>query len=312
MNTPNIAPPEPSLGSQESVPRKISFSRCFYWSLRREFWENRLVYIAPLTAAAIFLVTFVINTIILRHRMHGAWPVDAARQHEALALPHEISLPHELSAALIMGIAMVVGIFYSLDALYGERRDRSILFWKSMPVSDLLTVLSKVTMPLLIIPVLSYAITLVTHFLMLLLASTVLVGSGANIAALWTQGAFFRFSLDLFYHMLTVHGLWYAPLYAWMLLVSAAAPRAPFVWAVLPPFVVCGVEKLAFNTTYFLSLLKVRLTGPSDPDMPANGDLMSTLIPHHFFDQPGLWAGLAVAAVFLAIAIRLRRYRGPI
>jgi ABC-2 type transport system permease protein len=310
MNTPNIAMPGTSRSSQESVPTTIPFSRSFYWSVRREFWENRLIYIAPLGAAAIFLVSFVINTILLRFRMHGVWPVDAARQHDALTLP--LALPHELSAALIMGIAMVVGIFYSLDALYGERRDRSILFWKSMPVSDLTTVLSKMAIPLVIIPVLSYAIVLVTHFIMLLMASTLLVGSGANIAALWTQESFFRFSLDLFYHMLTVHGLWYAPLYGWLLLVSAAAPRAPFVWAVLPPFVIWAVEKMAFNTTYFLSLLQVRLTGPQDPEMPQNANLMSSLIPHHFFDQPGLWIGLAVAAVFLAITVRLRRYRGPI
>jgi ABC-2 type transport system permease protein len=183
-----------------------------------------------------------------------------------------------------------------------------------MPVSDITTVLSKLAIPLVIIPVLSYAITVVTQFIMLLLASTLLVGSGANIAAIWTQASFFRFSLDLFYHLLTVHGLWYAPLYGWLLLVSAAAPRAPFVWAVLPPFVIWGVEKIAFNTTYFLSLLKVSLMGPPDPEMTmrGNSDFMSTLIPHHFFDQPELWAGLAVAAVFLAIAVRLRRYRGPI
>jgi ABC-2 type transport system permease protein len=308
MNTANIAMPGPSLSSQTSVPRTVSYAQSFYWSVRREFWENRLIYLAPLAAAAVFLVSFVIHTITLRYRMHGVWPVDAARQHDVLALPFE------MSAALIMGIALVVGIFYSLDALYGERRDRSILFWKSLPVSDLITVLSKLAIPLVIIPVLSFVISVVTQFIMLLLASTVLVGSGANIAALWTQESFFRFSLDLFYHMLTVHGLWYAPLYAWLLLVSAAAPRAPFVWAVLPPFVIWGVEKIAFNTTYFLSVLKVRLMGPPDPEMtmPRNADFMSTLIPHHFFDQPGLWAGLAVAVVFLAIAVRMRRYRGPI
>ena len=306
MNTPNIAMPVPPLSSQASAPRTISIGQSFYWSVRRELWENRLIYIAPLGAAAIFLLSFVVNTLSLRYRMHGVWPADAAR------LPHAFTMPYDLSAALIMGIAMVVGIFYSLDALYGERRDRSILFWKSMPVSDLTTVLSKLAIPLLIIPVLSFAIAMATQIVMLLLASTVLVGSGANIAALWTHESFVRFSLELLYHMLTVHGLWYAPLYAWLLLVSAAAPRAPFVWAVLPPFVIWGVEKIAFNTTYFLSLLKVRLMGPADPDMPRNGDLMSTLIPHHFFGQPGLWAGLAVAAVFLAIAVRLRRYRGPI
>jgi ABC-2 type transport system permease protein len=306
MNTPNVAMPGPSPTSQASTPRTISYAQSFYWSVRREFWENRLIYIAPLGAAAVFLFSFVINTIVLRRRMHGVWPVDVARQLNVL------TLPHELAAALIMGIALVVGIFYSLDSLYGERRDRSILFWKSLPVSDLTTVLSKLSIPLVIIPVLSYAITVVTQFIMLLLASAVLVGSGANIAALWTQETFFRSSLELFYHMLTVHGLWYAPLYGWLLLVSAAAPRAPFVWAALPPFVLWGVEKMTFNTTYFLSLLKVRLMGPPDPDMARKADFMSTLIPHHFFDQPGLWGGLAVAAVFLAIAVRLRRYRGPV
>jgi len=307
MNTPNIAMPEPALSTQASVPRTISYAQVFYWSVRRELWENRLIYMAPLAAAAIFLFSFVISTINLRYRMHGS-----TRAINLGDLQKPFALPHELSAALIMGIALVVGIFYSLDALYGERRDRSILFWKSMPVSDLTTVLSKFAIPLLIIPVLSYAIAVVTQFIMLLLASAVLVGSGANIAALWTQQSFFRSTLELFYHMLTVHGLWYAPLYGWLFLISAAAPRAPFVWAILPPFVIWGVEKMAFNTTYFLSLLKVRLMGPPDPEMPRKADLMSTLIPHHFFDQPGLWAGLAVAAVFLAIAVRLRRYRGPV
>ena len=305
MNTPNIAMPQPSLSTQQSAPRAIPFYQTFYWSVRREFWENRLIYIAPLAAAAIFLVSFVINTLILRHRMQGVWPL-AGHQHDT------VGLPYELSAALIMGIALLVGIFYSLDALYGERRDRSILFWKSMPVSDLTTILSKLAIPLVFIPVLSYAITLVTQFIMLLLASVALLGSGANIGALWTQQSFFRVSLDLFYHMLTVHGLWYAPLYGWLMLVSAAAPRAPFVWAALPPFVIWGVEKMAFNTTHFLSFLGERLMGAPTPEMPQNGDFMSMLIPHHFFDQPGLWGGLAVAAVFLAIAVRMRRYRGPI
>ena len=207
--------------SQASVPRTISYAHSFYWSVRRELWENRLVYAAPLAAAAIFLGSFVISTI----NCGTAWTAYGLLIGEPAP---SLYLPFELSAALIMGIALVVGIFYSLDTLYGERRDRSILFWKSMPVSDLTTVLSKLAIPLVVIPVLSFAIALVTQFIMLLLASTVLLGSGANIAALWTQQSFLRFSLELFYHMLTVHGLWYAPLYAWLLLVSATAPRAPF------------------------------------------------------------------------------------
>jgi ABC-2 type transport system permease protein len=310
MNTPSNAMPQSSLGSQGFTPAAISATRPFYWSLRRELWENRLIYIVPLAAAALFLVGFLINMIALRHRMHGVWPIDPAHQRDVLTIPYEIS------AALIMGTALIVGIFYSLDALYGERRDRSILFWKSLPVSDLTTVLSKLSIPLVVIPVLSFAITIVTQFIMLLLGSAVLLGSGTNIANLWTQESFFQVSIDLFYHMITVHGLWYAPLYGWLLLVSAASPRAPLIWAVLPPFVICGVEKIAFNTTHFLGILERRLVGP--PNYPISGpasmpmDPMASLIPHHFFAEPGLWIGLAVGAVFIVAAVQMRRYRGPI
>jgi ABC-2 type transport system permease protein len=149
---------------------------------------------------------------------------------------------------------------------------------------------------------------------MLLLSSVILLGSGVNIAALWTEVSFFHVSVVLLYHLLTVHGLWYAPLYGWLLMVSAWAPRAPFIWAFLPPFVICGVEKIAFNTSHFLELLQERLVGPGDAMAPhsAPKDFMATLIPDHFFSTPGLWIGLALAAVFLAVAVRLRRYREPI
>jgi ABC-2 type transport system permease protein len=304
MNTPSNAINRASLGSQGIAPAVISAARPFYWSVRRELWENRSIYFVPMIAAAIFLFGFLINLINLRYHIRGvAWT------HETFKMPHEIS------GALIMGTALIVGIFYSLDALYGERRDRSILFWKSLPVSDGTAVLSKLSIPLVVIPLLSFAITLVTQFIMLLLSSVVLLGSGMNTTALWGQESLFRVTLELFYHIITVHGLWYAPIYGWLLLVSAGAPRAPFLWAVLPPFVICGVEKIAFNTTHFLAVLEQRFMGPPNPAMPmpagASMDPMQ-LIPHHFFSQPGLWIGLAIAAAFLFAAIRLRRYRGPI
>jgi ABC-2 type transport system permease protein len=307
MNTQSNALPEFPLGSQAIAPANMTWTRLMYWSVRRELWENRSIYIGPLAAAVVFLFGFAINMAAMRRRI-GASLLDPAQQHNLLATRYE------LSAALIMGTALIVGLFYSLDALYGDRRDRSILFWKSLPVSDLTAVLSKLTIPLVIVPILSFAISLVTQFIMLLLSSVILMGSGVNIAALWTEVSFFHVSLVLLYHLLTVHGLWYAPLYGWLLMVSAWAPRAPFIWAFLPPFVICGVEKVAFNTSHFLALLQERLVGPGDAmathDAPK--DFMATLIPDHFFSTPGLWIGLAVAAAFLAAAARLRRYQGPI
>ena len=306
MNTQANATTESSIQSQGTTPAALSPVRAMYWSARREIWENRSIYIAPLSAAALFLFGFAINMLAMRRHL-GVSPLDPAQQHDLLATRYE------LSAAMIMGTALIVGIFYSLDALYGERRDRSILFWKSLPVSDLTTVLSKLTIPLLILPLLSFAISVATQFIMLVLSSAILAGSGVNVAALWSEASFFHVSVTLLYHLLTVHGLYYAPIYGWLLMVSAWAPRAPFIWAFLPPFLVCVVEKVALNTSYFLELLKERLVGPGGSMKSDHAtDFTSTLIPHHFFDAPGLWIGLALAAVFLFVAVRLRRFRGPI
>src|SRR5438552_7753873 len=304
MNTQSTAMTEPTVPPKGTAPAAVSAARAMYWSIRRELWENRSIYIAPLIAAVVFLFGFVINTFSMR-RSIAASPLDPAQQHDLLATRYE------LSGALIMGTALIVGIFYSLDALYGERRDRSILFWKSLPVSDLTAVLSKLTIPVVILPLLSFAISLATQFIMLLLSSVILAGSGVNIAALWTEVSFFHVPVVPLYHLLTVHGLWYVPFYGWLLFVSAWAPRGPFIWAFLPPFVISGLEKVAFNTTHFLALLQDRLVGPGDAMAPhsAPNDFMATLAPQlHFFSTPGLWIGLALAAVFLFVAVRLRRY----
>ena len=310
MNTQSNTIPESPLESQVVASTVIPVSRRIYWSLQRELWENRSIYLAPLAAAAVFLFGFLVSMINLRRRIPGAWPLDPAEQRHVLAVPYEVA------AGLIMGTAFIVGVFYSLDTLYGERRDRSILFWKSLPVSDLTTVLSKLAIPLAILPLLSFVITIATQLIMLLLSMAMLLGSGVNIATLLIQVPFLHVSLVLLYHLVTVHGLWYAPIYGWLLLVSAWAPRAPFIGAFLPPFVIYVVEKIVFNTSYFLAMLKYRLAGPeASTSMAPGGTLineMAALTPAQFFSTPGLWIGLAIATVFLAAAVRLRRHRGPI
>jgi len=307
MNSSSNAMPE-FRGGSPAVP-VMSATRPMYWSVRRELWENRWIYIAPLVAAVVFLFGFLINMIIVRQHMQVMWPFNPAQQRRLLETPYEIA------ATLIMGVAFLIGIFYALDALYGERRDRSILFWKSLPVSDLTAVLSKVIIPVAFLPLLSFAITIATQWIMLLLSGLVLLGSGISLATLWTHSSFMHFSWMLLYHIVTVHGLWYAPIYGWLLLVSAWAPRAPFLWAFLPPFVIWGMEKLAFNTSHFLAMLQSRLVGPQPSTTPASEsmmDAMAAISAWQFFSEPGLWIGLAIAMAFLAGAVRLRRYHGPI
>jgi ABC-2 type transport system permease protein len=286
MNTPSNAIPGSSFEPQAAAPAVMTAPRPFYWSVRRELWEYRSIYIAPLAAAGVVLVGFLIAT--LGRALTLPNPVDRLAVLEG---------PFDFAMGLILGTAFIVGIFYLLDTLYGERRDRSILFWKSLPVSDLTTVLSKATVGIVILPLLSFAITVATQLIMLLLSTAVVRASGLDVA-----------TLGLLYHIVTVHMLWYAPLYGWLLLVSAWARRAPFLWAVLPPFAIGVLEKIALNTSHFADLLKYRFMGSTEaPHLAASHDSFA-----RFLGSPGLWIGLIITTVFLATAVRLRRYRDPI
>src|SRR5438552_1679050 len=226
-----------------------------YWSVLRELWENRSIYVAPLAVAGLILFGFLISTIHLPAKMRAALTLDPMQQRELM------EQPFNLVTLLIMGTTLIVAVFYCLDALHGERRDRSILFWKSLPVSDLTTVLSKASIPLLVIPLLSFAITVVTQWIMLLLSTAVLLGNGVSVATLWTQLPLFQMSLMLFFHLLGIHAFWYAPIYGWLLLVSGWARRAVFLWAALPLLAIGVVEKIAFNTSHFAAMLQNRMLG---------------------------------------------------
>src|SRR6266849_7420431 len=181
MNTPSNIVPESPIDSQVIAPAAMSATRPMYWSVRRELWENRSIYIAPLIVAAVQIFGFAISTIGLAERRRAVLMLDPAQQRA------HIEQPYDLAAMMMIFTVFIVGVFYCLDALHGERRDRSILFWKSLPVSDLTTVLSKVTIPLVILPLLSFAIAVATQFVVLLLSSVVLIFHGVSPATTWAH-----------------------------------------------------------------------------------------------------------------------------
>src|SRR5207244_6768721 len=209
--------------------------------------------------------------------------------------------------------AFIIGVFYCLDALHGERRDRSILFWKSLPVSDLTTVISKATIPMVVLPAVTFATVVVTQFIMLLISTVVLLPSGLA-ATTWANFNLFRQSLVLLYGLIAI-ALWHAPIYGWALLVSGWARRATFLWAVLLLLAIGFFEKITFNTSYFASMLKDRLLDVGDTAFAFQmhrGLSIDHLTPARFLSTLGLVIGLIFAAAFLFATVRLRRYRGPL
>lgn len=309
MNSPSNAVPQPF--ETAAAPAAASASRPFYWSLRREFWENRFLYIAPLAVAAVFLAGFVISLRRLPQQVRAASLLDPMRYQEAIATHYDIA------ASVLMLTSILVSVFYCIDALYGERRDRSILFWKSMPVSDLTTVLAKASIPLMIVPLVAFAVSITLQWIMLLLSSAVLLGSGLSVGRYWTELSIPRMWTLLLYHFITAHAIWPMPIYAWLLLVSGWARRAVLLWAALPVLAIAGVEAILFRSSHFAALVGSRLIGAA-PAMAHTADNvfptspMTHITAGEFLASPGLWLGLLVTAVFLAAAVRLRRYRGPV
>src|SRR6266513_1695005 len=308
MIIPSNNTPESTGGSDPGY--SSSSTQPFYWSVRRELWENRSIYVAPLIVAVVVLFGFLVSTVGMPQRRQAVLLLDPAHQRAASEAPYDVA------AMTLILAAFIVGVFYCLDALHSERRDRSILFWKSLPVSDLTTVLSKASVPLAILPLVIFGIIVLVQFFMLLWSSAILLPSGLA-ATTWTRFNLLQQSVILLYSLIVIV-LWHAPIYAWSLLISGWARRATFLWAVLPLLAIGVLEKFAFDTSHFASILKDRLFGAANTAFafqPHRGvaiDSLVQLTPGRYLTTPGLWIGLAFAAIFVAVAVRQRRYRGPI
>ena len=324
MNTQSNAVPESPLGSQAVPPATLPATRPLYWSVRREVWENHSIYIAPPAVAAVYLLGFTISLIWLPHNMRQVWMPHTMREMATLKTPDNLiglAMPYAHAAMFVGLVAFLVGIFYSLEALHGERRDHTIRFWKSLPVSDLTTVLSKASIPLVVLPLIALAVTVALQQIMRLLSIAVLAANGGNVATLWTRLPLSEMELVTLYGALVLT-LWHAPIYCWFLLVSGWARRATFVWAVLPWVAIAVLENIAFHTSHVGSLLHDRLSGfgaaafdlTDKNGVPVDTHFipLAQLAPGRFLSSPSLWLGLVFAAACLIAAVRLRRYQEPI
>jgi ABC-2 type transport system permease protein len=275
--------------------------------------ENIYIVFGPLVAAAILVATLLLGAVF---RPDGvAALLELAGDARRRAIVH----PYALTAAMVSLGGLLVTLFYCIEALRGERRDRSILFWKSLPVSDATTVLSKAIVALVVLPALALLVALCAHAARLLFATLALVVTGHSPAALWRE-----LSVEMpLVHLLGVAtlALQLAPLYGYLLLVSAWARRWAPLWALLPPYAVMTAERLVSGTSHvrdgFRDLLIGSFTRSFSLDFEGTHpmplvDRVSQIDFARIFGPPHIWIGLGFTAACLAVAIRLRREREPL
>jgi len=287
-------------------PRRTN---AFLWSLRRELWEHRAIYVAPAAMVAVVLAGF----LFWSHSVP-----DLVRKAAVDPKAGEVlNMPFAAAAAASLLISAIVAFFYALGALHGERRDRSILFWKSLPVSDTTTVLAKAAVPVLVQPVVMLLVTFAAHLLMLAWLTVVLAANGLSPGLLFPHLKILLIWTVLPYGLL-VNVLWDLPLYGWLFLVSAWARRATFVWAVAPWFALAVFEGIVFRSQNVMALVQSRVFGGFAMAFTVDGQRktpisgVAQLDPMQLLSSPALWGGLIFAAACFAACIWLRRRQDPV
>lgn len=218
-------------------------------------------------------------------------------------------------AGLMFFVVGIIGFFYALDSLYADRRDRSVLFWKSLPLSDTETVLSKFVVAAVVIPAVAAVASIAGQLVMAAGGSIKLAFIGGQAGLMWMPQVLGGSAIGAL-ALAVVCALWFAPLVAYLLLASAWAPKSPFLWAVLPPAAAAMLEEIAFGTSHVIGLIKYRALAPIEAMFSADnlkeeavrsmdiaGNVAGLLV------SPGMVIGLVAAAALLAAAIWVRRYR---
>ena len=293
--------------------------------VRRELWEHRAIYIAPLVIALVMSLMSLTGQVTISAFGHE---VDLAIIGASSA--GEIERQAAITAILMVFTsifalgAWILMIFYSLDALYAERRDKSILFWRSLPVTDAETVISKLLTAVLVIPLTAFAFVVVTHLLNLILWSIWLSIQGGDAGhILWSAAPLFdNWAATLI--IAVAMPLWLSPLIGWFLFVSAFTKRSPLLIAFLPMFVVPMLEKLVSSTSLFWDAIFARsvrpplfkgidVSGIFDEDnfqiAADTASLLAKIDLARFLSSPSMWLGLVVCGLFTTAAIYIRRYR---
>ena len=318
--------------------------------LKREFWEHKGGFFwAPLVAGGISLLLTILGIIFgeitaRRAMARGELQIDGEVVINGLDLgaltgkldPEDMAhLGKGIDLSLFVASAwpfIVLGFvvfFYCLGALYDDRKDRSVLFWKSLPISDRDTVLSKSISALLVAPILALAASLITMVgFMLILSLVVLLHGGNPVTLLWGPGNPLSV-VAAFLVGLPVYALWALPTVGWLLLCSAWARSKPFLWAIMIP-VFSGIFVTWFDLTklfdldaswYWANIVGRLLLGTfPGSDLPYQDDLGRNDLEgalHHIsastametLSTPALWIGAAAGLVMIYGAIRLRRWR---
>lgn len=294
--------------------------------IKREIWEHRAIYVTP-AAIAVIVTLGVLAMLMFASGF-------AAELDVAIFGAQNLAGDPERKAALtgfFLGTSWVfmvalafLTIFYCLDSLYAERKDKSILFWRSLPVTDAETVISKLLTAVIVLPVVASLGIILTHIVNLIVTSLWVSAKGGDAGLLiWGSVSFFDNWMAALIVMLA-SAIWMSPYVGWFLLVSAYTKRSPLLMAFMPLILLGLLEPIIFGSHVFAENVLAR--GDGIP-LFRTGDIeeffedeqwrlaqdATNLLRHldvgRFMTSISTWSGVLVCGLLTFGAIYVRRYR---
>jgi ABC-2 type transport system permease protein len=316
----------------------------FKWLVKRELWEHRGAFVwAPIVVAIAVVVLISVTSLVAMSSVETSLTIDGVKK--ARLADWLSNNPDGVGRALSLGyFSLAMPAFYTatfcifffcLSALYDDRRDRSIFFWKSLPISDTQTVLSKVTIALFIAPLIAFSVGMIAAALLTIMALVAAAIYGVNLVGIFLTMPSTYLSPIQFIALWPIYVLWALPTIGWLFIVSAWARSKPFLWAVGLPLIAGllitwtgRLLQLDWDTQYLWKDLIGRLllsivpggwmdkANMQDVTMEAINSHSSVMI---IFDRswqlllsPNIWIGAVLGVAMLAGAIWLRSHRDEI
>jgi ABC-2 type transport system permease protein len=266
--------------------------------IKREFWENKgALRTTPIVIGGIYVVGLlmaVITTVYFDNEFHTLKDAIRFIAEQDTDLRSKILFEGALSSAGLFTVALgFVVFFYLLGSLYDDRKDRSILFWKSLPASDTLTLTSKLLTAMVVAPLMFWGIFVVTMIVLSVIASIIVLMVSENPWTLFLGISNPIKAWGLILASYLAHSIWALPLYGWLMLVSSFAPRIPLLFAVLPPVVFAVLQLwIDFLKTFTFKDSLFGVIG----EWFANSPLILSGDAHN--DGPGAALGIPVTDTF--------------
>ena len=294
--------------------------------LRRELWEHRSIYVAPIAVAIIMSLLTIAGIVTasafdneVRMAILGASNIVGDAERQAAFTVFFLG-----TSWIFLFTLAILTVFYTLDSLYAERKDKSILFWRSLPVTDAETVISKLLIAMVVIPLVTVAAIIVTHLLNLFASSIWIMIKGGDAGHLvWGSVALLDNWLAAFV-VTFASVLWMSPFIGWFLFVSAFTKRMPLLMAFMPLILVPLIELIVLRSSHFAEAVFGRggvmplfrgmdMEEFFDEDRMQVNEELVRLLSHldigQFLTSPSLWAGMIVCGLLTTAAIYIRRYR---